>query len=320
LKFFVTAFRSTGEPPRYAHAVSPEPAPAQAIRLTASDGYALGAMHYACVGLARGRLIVAGATGVPQRFYSRFAQFVASQGIDVWTLDYRGIGLSRPPSLRGFRMDYMDWARRDLAALLDHVAAQADGPIWMVGHSYGGHAFGLLPRHERIERFATFATGAGWHGWMPPAERLRVIFLWRVLGPLVVRANGYLAWSLLGMGEDLPRDVFYQWRRWCQRPNYFFGDPALPGLAEQFAKVSAPIRAINSTDDKWAPPASRDAFMAAYRNALVEAVTIEPASLGMATIGHMNYFRPEAAALWQQTLDWLRARADDGNGQPAHGR
>ena len=191
-------------------------------------------MHYARVGPARGRLIVAGATGVPQRFYSRFAQFVASQGIDVWTLDYRGIGLSRPPSLRGFRMDYMDWARRDLAALLDHVAAQADGPIWMVGHSYGGHAFGLLPGHERIERFATFATGAGWHGWMPPAERLRVIFLWRVLGPLVVRANGYLAWSLLGMGEDLPRDVFYQWRRWCQQPNYFFGDPALPGLAEQF--------------------------------------------------------------------------------------
>jgi pimeloyl-ACP methyl ester carboxylesterase len=117
-------------------------------------------LHYPPVGPAKGRLIVAGATGVPQRFYAAFARFAANQGIAVWTLDYRGVGSSRPPSLRGFRMDYLDWARLDLAALLDHVAAQVGGPIWMVGHSYGGHAFGLLPGHERIERLATFATGA----------------------------------------------------------------------------------------------------------------------------------------------------------------
>jgi predicted alpha/beta hydrolase len=190
----------------------------------------------------------------------------------------------------------------------------------MVGHSYGGHAFGLLPGHERIERFATFATGAGWHGWMPPAERLRVIFLWRVLGPLVVRAKGYLAWSLLGMGEDLPRDVFYQWRRWCQQPNYFFGDPDLPWLAEQFAQVRTPIRAINASDDKWAPPASRDAFMAGYRGAPVEAVTIAPSSIGMTEIGHMNYFRPQAVALWRETLDWLTAGTTAGHALAAQCR
>jgi len=46
--------------------------------------------------------------------------------------------------------------------------------------------------------------------------------------------------------------------------------------------------------------------MAAYVNAHVERVTLEPRSLGMARIGHMDYFRPQASALWQQTLDWLR--------------
>ncbi|MBX9871502.1 MAG: alpha/beta fold hydrolase [Burkholderiaceae bacterium] len=286
---------------------SASPAP-QTIRLPAADGYPLQAMRYAPSGESRGRLIVAGATGVPQRFYSRFAQFAAAQGIEVWTLDYRGIGLSRPASLRGFRMDYLDWARLDLAALLDHVAAQGQGPLWMVGHSFGGHAFGLLPGHERVERFATFATGAGWHGWMPPLERLRVLFMWRVVGPLIVRTRGYLAWSLLGMGEDLPRDVFLQWRHWCQWPRYFFDDPAQRGLAEQFARVRIPIRAINASDDKWAPPSSRDAFMAAYVNARLEPVTVHPSELGMPAIGHMDYFRPPAAALWQQTLDWLRAR------------
>lgn len=250
--------------------------------------------------------MVAGATGVAQRFYSRFAHFAAAQGIEVWTLDYRGIGLSRQGSLQGFRMDYLDWARQDLAALLAHVAAQGPESLWMVGHSYGGHAFGLLPGHARVQRFATVATGAGWHGWMPPLERWRVRFMWHVLGPLIVRTRGYLAWSVLGMGEDLPRDVFYQWRHWCQWPRYFFDDPAMPDIALQFAQVRTPILAINATDDKWAPPASREAFMAGYRNAPVQTLTIEPCSLGMRAIGHMDYFRPQASGLWQRMLNWLQ--------------
>lgn len=284
-------------------AISPQPC---VFPLWAQDGYLLQAIHYPVGGERRGRLIVAGATGVSQRFYSRFAHFAAAQGIEVWTLDYRGVGLSRPMSLRGFKMNYLDWARLDLAALLTHVLAQGEGPVWMLGHSYGGHAFGLLPNHAQVQRFATLATGAGWHGWMPPLERWRVRLMWRVLGPLIVRTRGYLAWSLLGMGEDLPRDVFYQWRHWCQWPRYFFDDPAMPEVAAQFAQVRTPILAINATDDKWAPPTSRDAFMAGYCNAPVQALTIEPRSLGLSAIGHMDYLRPKASRLWQQILDWLQ--------------
>lgn len=278
----------------------------EVFTLHAADGYPLQVTHFPVTGESRGRLIMAGATGVPQRFYSRFARFAAAQGIEVWTLDYRGIGLSRPAQLNKLRMNYLDWARQDLAALLSHVAALGDGPLWMVGHSYGGHAFGLLSEHARVQRFATLATGAGWHGWMPPLERLRVRFMWQVLGPLLIRTKGYLAWSLLRMGDDLPRDVFYQWRHWCQWPRYFFDDPALPELAVQFAQVRTPILAINASDDKWAPPASRDAFMAGYSNAPLQTLTLEPAGLGMSAIGHMGYFRPQASPLWQQVLDWLQ--------------
>ena len=281
--------------------------PPHALSLSAADGYQLGALHHPAIGEPGARLIVAGATGVPQRFYGSFAKFAAARGIDVWTLDYRGVGLSRPPDLRGFRMNYLDWARLDLAALLDHVEGQGQGPIWMVGHSYGGHAFGLLPRNERVQRMATFATGAGWHGWMPPLERVRVMLMWHIIGPLLVGTTGYLAWSKFRMGEDLPRDVYRQWRRWCQWPRYFFEDPELPGLAEEFARVRTPIRAINATDDHWAPPASRDAFMQAYCNAHVEKVTLDPRKFGMRSIGHIGYFRPRAEALWQETLEWFRA-------------
>jgi predicted alpha/beta hydrolase len=51
--------------------------------------------------------------------------------------------------------------RRGLAAAVD---AMADGsaPLYLVGHSYGGHAFGLLFNHHKVAGFYVFGTGAGW--------------------------------------------------------------------------------------------------------------------------------------------------------------
>jgi predicted alpha/beta hydrolase len=277
---------------------------AEPIELTAADGYRLGALRYRPVGPTRAHLIVAGATAVPQQFYKRFAQFAASRGFDTLTLDYRGVGLSAPPSLKGFTMDYLDWARQDLAAAVD--AMKSDQlPLFMVGHSFGGHAFGLLPNHREISGLYTFATGAGWSGWMPPLERLKVLFMWWMLGPVVTRLVGYLPWSRLGMGEDLPLDVYRQWRQWCRYPRYFFDDPSLPNLQGAFDSVRAPIVAANALDDAWAPPRSRDAFMAGYRQTQWQQLDIDPSQAGVGPIGHMGYFRPSAQPLWSAALNWF---------------
>jgi predicted alpha/beta hydrolase len=109
----------------------------------------------------------------------------------------------------------------------------------------------------------------------------------------------------MGLGEDLPLDVYREWRHWCQFPRYFFDDPDLPGLADEFARVTIPIVAANATDDAWAPAASRDAFMAGYRSASVRAVDIDPAAFGLPGIGHMGYFRANAEPLWRQVIDWF---------------
>lgn len=287
------------------HAASSQPC---ALTLTAVDGYRLSAIHHPATGPLRGRIVLAGATAVPQRFYRRFALYAAARGHAVLTLDYRGIGGSRPPRLRGFRMDYRDWARLDLAAAVEHATSQSGPPVplFMVGHSYGGQALGLLPRPERVSGLYTFATGAGWHGWMPPLERLRVLVLWRLVGPLVTRWAGFLPWSRLGMGEDLPLDVYRQWRAWCRHPRYFFDDPGFADeAAASFARVTTPIVAANALDDHWAPPASRDAFMAGYGRADWRGVDIDPACAGLGPIGHMGYFRPQAEPLWRGVLDWF---------------
>jgi len=274
------------------------------LTLITRDGYPLTALRYAALGEPRGHLLMAGATGVPQLFYKAFAQFASAQGYTTLTLDYRGIGLSKPATLRGFRMAYLDWAHQDLAAAVDLMAHESL-PLFMVGHSFGGHAFGLLPNHNRVARFYTFATGAGWSGWMPLSERLKVALMWRVVGPLLTRWKGYLAWSRLGMGEDLPLGVFRDWKHWCQFPRYFFDDPGMLHVAERFAQVRSPIIAANAVDDRWAPPASRDAFMAAYRGTAWQAIDIDPQRSGLGNIGHMGYFRRNAEPLWHEVLRWF---------------
>lgn len=151
------------------------------LSLLTQDGTTIAARLFKCPGAARARLVVEGATGVPQTFYQAFAEFAASHGYETLTLDYRGIGQSKVATLKGYHMDYLDWAYQDLAAAVDHWHSDAV-PLYMVGHSFGGHAFGLLPNHRKVAKFYTFATGAGWHGWMPASEQIKVHVLWNILG------------------------------------------------------------------------------------------------------------------------------------------
>jgi predicted alpha/beta hydrolase len=50
--------------------------------------------------------------------------------------------------------------------------------------------------------------------------------------------------------------------------------------------------------------------MKAYRHAAVERITVEPKQRGLGPIGHIGYFRPQAASLWQETLDWFCTQPD----------
>jgi predicted alpha/beta hydrolase len=141
---------------------------------------------------------------------------------------------------------------------------------------------------------------------MPRPERYRAWLMWNVVGPVTTRLYGYHPMSKFGMGEDLPMGVYLDWKRWCAHPHYFFDDPNAKAITDKFAEVRIPIAAAVSTDDLWAQPASRDAFFKGCSGAQVECIDLSPATLGVAQIGHMGYFRAHVgAALWPQILHWL---------------
>src|ERR1700761_4121807 len=89
-------------------------------------------------------VIINSATSVRCRYYSRFAAFLFANGMDVITFDYRGIGESRPATLRGFDAGWIDWGNLDFEAVLLFCAHEYRGqPIQVVGHSAGGFMVGL---------------------------------------------------------------------------------------------------------------------------------------------------------------------------------
>lgn len=277
------------------------------IRVHASDGYEITSLRYRAHADASARVVIAPATGVPQRFYARFAKFLALQGFEVWSVDYRGIGLSKPATLKGFNADFVDWAQRDFRAVVD--AIPDDLPLLHVGHSIGCHILGMSEVAHRFSASWMFACGTGWSGWMKPLERVKVNVLWNVAMPLMVAWKGYLNWSLVGMGDDLPLGVYKQWKHWCSLKYFFAADPAHTKLVQASLSVTIPIFAYTADDDSWAPASSREAMLgAAYSNAMVRRFDLDTRERG--PIGHIGYFRPEQHKLWFEVSSQMKSFTD----------
>ena len=269
--------------------------------MVAADGFVLTGSHFEAPG-SDTAVIVHGATGVPHGFYSKLAQFFQATGWHAVTYDYRGIGASRPATLRGLQATMGDWGRLDIPAALHWVhETLAPRRVFFVGHSVGGQLMGLLEAPARVDAVVTVSSQSGYWRLQGGSWKWRTRLVVSAVIPLVTRLWGYFPWSWLAAGEDLPRGVALQWARWCRHPNYVLSDTALP--VDRYAAFEAPILAYSIDDDDWGTRASVDAMMAAYPN--VERAHLRPAEHGIAGLGHMGYFRSRSSSLWPQARDWL---------------
>ncbi|HHG83900.1 MAG TPA: alpha/beta fold hydrolase [Bacteroidetes bacterium] len=264
----------------------------QKTEVVISDGYKLAVRIYGDLKPNAAAILVAGATGVPQRYYRRFAAGLAAT-TPVITFDFRGVGESRYGALRGFEASFLDWARLDLTSMVAWALERAQ--ILVVGHSFGGHAFGLLENANATLGLITFGTGPGNHIYMTRKEALRTQLLWNLIGPILTSIYGYLPSRLVGLGEDLPLGVYKQWKRWCKFKYYWFDDPKV-NFAPLFSSVKVPVVAVNTTDDQWAPPFAGKAFMQYYDQCPLKLISISPEEYEVDKIAHMGYFHSKCLA------------------------
>ena len=286
----------------------------QELSLIAADGTKLSGRWFPAASDHQKVVLIAGATAVPQGFYRRFALAMNARGYHALSFDYRGIGLSKPSTLKGYHAGFREWGEQDLAAAVNY--AKRFGSVYLAGHSFAGHGLGMLGNIEQIQAAWICGTGAGYSGYMPLGERLKVELLWRLLAPVGTAFKGYAPMSWFGIGEDLPKECYRNWKHWCGFPHYFFDDPALQGseFLQRFAAVRTPICVVNSEDDLWALPKSRDAFMKGYQSAQISRLDLSPAQFALEQIGHMGYFRPALSGLWEQAADYFDRHSLAGSG------
>ena len=156
------------------------------VTIAARDGYPLAAT-LVVPRAPTSALMVSSGTGFPRGFYLKFAHAAAARGFAVVVYDYRGMGGSAPPTLRGFGGKISDWPRLDMPAVLDFLEREFPGlPLRIVGHSVGAQTVGLIPGIERVSRIAMVAGSTGYWRWHPMPYRLAAISLWFLYGPLTV--------------------------------------------------------------------------------------------------------------------------------------
>ncbi len=246
-------------------------------------------------------------TGLPHALYGKFAHFQADQVYATITFDYRGVGGSKPATLKGFSARLQDWAQLDMAGVLDWVCERyPNQKKIIVAHSMGGQLIGLMENHTRIDHIIMIASSTGYWRDMSAPFRWRMPPVWFVVIPLSTMLFGYANAALFRQGDNLPKDVALQWRRWCTNPAYFSEDMGTLIRPVFFAEVRCPITMFRITDDPIANEITAPKLLAYYPNAPQELRVIAPHDVGVDRIGHAGFFSGKFRdTLWQDCLRTL---------------
>lgn len=286
--------------------------PGKPFKETASDGFILGGFtwRHPSRDAARPVVIINAATSVRCRHYSRFADYLFAHGFDVITYDYRGIGESRPASLKGLQASWSDWGALDFEAMLERAQREFPRqPIDVVGHSFGGCAAGLGASGHLIRRLVTVgAQFAYWRDYAP-AHRWRMFAKWHVLMPLVTMIYGYFPGKRLGWMEDTPAGVVRDWSFSTARFEKRSSARTISKTAGQlpFAGVTAQTLAISISDDPYGTIPAIDRLLGYFTGSTNSHLRIHPEDIGEEEVGHFAFFRSAyQATLWPIALAWLQ--------------
>ncbi len=269
----------------------------------ASDQVILSGRFFPPEGEALAHLVLHGATGVPQRYYRRFAIWAAARGIGVLTYDYRDFGASRNGSLRRSATTMATWCIEDQAAAEATLLTLApEGPLWLLGHSIGGLGFPFRQHDPRFERVITLAAGFARVGDHPWSYRPVVLSFWYALGPIATVLAGYLPGRIVLLGADLPAGVYWQWRRWATSRSFYLTDVGKSLPEPHFSTPRSDLHIIGLEDDVIAPPVSVRRYADAFSAGRVRQTILRPAEFGLESLGHIGIMAERSASAWPAIL------------------
>jgi predicted alpha/beta hydrolase len=287
------------------------------VRLRADDGYELAAWLYAVPGAGNPRrvaLLHSGA-GISAARYRRFASFLAESGIPTLTYDYRGIGGSRPKSLRGFRAGTEDWAEYDAGAAIGWLRARFPSAEMIgIAHSIAALIIGGAHNSGEQSRLVMIGGHTGYYRDYDWRYRPFMTALWHGFMPAMTRLTGYFPARFLRLGEDLPARMALQWagrRTPDLRPTGTgLGLERVQALLDRCANLQRPALLVTISDDAFATAEGSKRLLSYYPRLFpLQYAQFTPADAGLRRIGHFGFFRRVAGPpLWRRLVGLLEAK------------
>jgi len=179
----------------------------EVVEVLTRDGLSLSATWFIPDNPHEKVVLINSATGVKQQYYADFACWLATQGFNVYTYDYRGIGESRPERLDDLLCDMNDWSK-DVDAMISYITRTHPlSRLVILGHSVGGQLLGM----SRLSRQADALVMIGsqtpyWKNYKGFWMQAKLWFFWNVTIPVTTKLVGYFPASALGLFEDLPAE------------------------------------------------------------------------------------------------------------------
>jgi predicted alpha/beta hydrolase len=282
----------------------------KSVRLRAADGCEIGATFYPALRPRPRRrvAILHCGGGIPAQRYWRFARFLAEFGIPVLTYDYRGIGMSRPPDLRGFAASTEDWMEYDAAAAIAWLRERFPGDeIVGISHSIGVLALGGAPNAAEQDRLVMIGPHTGYFGDYRLLYRVPMALLWHGLMPALTRACGYFPARALRLGDDLPAGFALQWAGRLSPEIRLAGTPAgrerSLRLLGNCSALARPALMVRISDDAFATAAGAERVSSVLPRLASRHLVFTPAEANMNRLGHFGFFRLRGGPpLWSRLL------------------
>jgi alpha-beta hydrolase superfamily lysophospholipase len=211
--------------------------------------------RFAPSGTPRAAILCTHAMMVHGRYFHRFAESLAEQGLDVFVLDWRGHGESKPPSPKTGTWTFDDYVALDLPAALTAVATTSgcrSSDVAVLGHSLGGLVTlaALGTSIVRVRRLLLVSTSVWLHGPDGPFRRRATMRIY----DSVARLLGYAPIKRLGFGsEDEPASYVSQLASWARTGRWTSKD-GIDYLAS-LSSISTPASAIVGDSDRLCSPA-----------------------------------------------------------------
>ena len=248
-------------------------------------------------------------TVTKKEFYFKLATHLVEQEYIVVLFDYRGVGESKPKSLRSFNMSISDWGRYDANAVTTWIIKEYPKlKLHLLAHSMGGQIYGLMHDWNTFDKIIMLTTSSGnYNRFSPKSYKWKIKWPAIVLFPLLIKVFGYIP-GKFGVGEDWPKGVAEDWSQ-NSKKNGLMPEFLHDKLGESYYhQIGKKITAWYFPDDPMSTPETIKELALSYPNAKLNLKIIHPSDVELEKIGHFGLFKSKAKnRLWPMLIEEIES-------------